>query len=578
MGSSAVAQEPSDRGDLAVDPVLLLPVAVLVSLGAAWISLSSGGDPWRVAADLVIVWALLSAAVVALVHPPLKRTGVLMAALAGTYLLPYLEGSSWPLLWTTGLVLEAVWTAVFVHLVVAFPEGRLRSLPARALVIAAYAAVIGNQVLAAFAWPATTNLLLINGDRPFVDSLWRIAASADLIVALAFFAFILRRIVRLRGASRRLALPVLVGAALAVPITVVRLAAIALGSSSLSDQLEPADRLTTLLIPIGFFVGLAWARARRAGASNLVVELRAGGAPTMRDRLARALGDPSLEVVHWQDETGGFVDATGHGILLPIDGDRAVTQVHAGGLPIAALIHDPALLDDPGLLESVAATSGLVLENERLAAEVRAQLDEVRASRARLVVAADAERQRLERDLHDGAQQRLVGLVLKLRLAEAQADDGAAATLAQAREDLERALAELREFARGIHPTILREDGLVAAIEALARRTPIPVEIEGEIQERLPEAVEIAAYFFVSEALTNAAKHARARRATVHLERRAGVIAVSVTDDGVGGARLVPGFGLAGLADRLAALDGVLRLDSPSGVGTTVRAEIPCAS
>jgi signal transduction histidine kinase len=241
-------------------------------------------------------------------------------------------------------------------------------------------------------------------------------------------------------------------------------------------------------------------------------------------------------------------------------------------------VHDPALLEEPELVESVRATAALVLENERLAAEIRAQLAEVHASRARIVAATDEERRRLERDLHDGAQQRLVGLSLKLALAQVGADPAAAEALASAQADLEGALAELREFARGVHPSILREDGLDAALETLARRASVPVDVSGSVGERLPDAVELATYFFVSEALTNVAKHAGASRVDVTVDVRGAVLRVSVADDGVGGAEADIGSGLAGLADRLAALGGTLEIESAPGLGTTLSATIPCAS
>jgi signal transduction histidine kinase len=255
-----------------------------------------------------------------------------------------------------------------------------------------------------------------------------------------------------------------------------------------------------------------------------------------------------------------------------------VTQVVAGDTPVAALLHDPALLEEPELVESVRATAALVLENERLAAEIRAQLAEVEASRTRILTATDEERRRLERDLHDGAQQRLVALSLKLALAQIGAEPAAAAALAGAQDDLESALAELREFARGVHPSILREDGLDAAVQTLARHAPIPVSVSAGTEGRLPDRVELAAYFFVSEALTNIAKHARASSASVSTLSDDGALTVIVADDGVGGAAFANGSGLTGLVDRLAALDGELEIESVPGLGTTLIARIPCAS
>ncbi len=263
----------------------------------------------------------------------------------------------------------------------------------------------------------------------------------------------------------------------------------------------------------------------------------------------------------------------------PRERDRAVTAVTVGGEEIAALVHDPALLDEPALVESVRATAGLVLENERLAAEVRSQLAEVRASRGRIVAAADAERRRIERNLHDGAQQRLVTLSVALGLEASRADPAAAGVLSRAQDEVEQAIGELRELARGIHPTLLRDEGLKAAVEALARRAPLPVTSRAPSQDRLPDPVELAAYFVVSEALTNVVKHASASEASVLLEREPGTLRVTVTDDGVGGARISPrlGTGRSARPARSARCDA-RRSRAKRADGTTVCALFPCAS
>ena len=213
-----------------------------------------------------------------------------------------------------------------------------------------------------------------------------------------------------------------------------------------------------------------------------------------------------------------------------------------------------------------------------LDAELAERMEELRASRARLVEAGDAARQRLERDLHDGAQSRLVALSLLLRTARGRAgeDQELASLLDTAQDELRTSLAELRELARGIHPAVLTERGLEPALQSLVTRAPVPVTVEAGGSERLPGAVESAAYFVVSEALANVAKYARASQATVTVERANGHLTVEVVDDGVGGADAAEGSGLRGLADRLAALDGTLSLDSPAGRGTRLRARIPC--
>jgi signal transduction histidine kinase len=240
------------------------------------------------------------------------------------------------------------------------------------------------------------------------------------------------------------------------------------------------------------------------------------------------------------------------------------------------MVHDQDLLDQPRLLEAVGSAGRLALENERLQAELRAQLVELRESRARLVRTGDEERRRLERDLHDGAQQRLLGLGMGLQLLRGrQPDAESSALLAEAETELQEALAELRELARGIHPAVLTDHGLDAAVRTLAERSPVPVEVQ-PLGERLPGHVETAAYFVVAEALANVAKYAHATSARVNLSRENGHARIEVTDNGVGGADHSRGSGLKGLADRVGALDGRLRVQSVVGSGTTVVAEIPC--
>ena len=249
-----------------------------------------------------------------------------------------------------------------------------------------------------------------------------------------------------------------------------------------------------------------------------------------------------------------------------------------GGRRVAAIVCDAAIYDENQMVKSAGAAVALALENERLNAELRARVEELRASRTRIVEAGLGERRRLERDLHDGAQQRLVALRLSLRLARDHAlrdPEGGAALIDEAMAELDAALAELRELARGIHPAVLTDRGLEPALDALASRAPLPVEVKSAAAD-LPPAVESAAYFVVAEALTNVAKYASASRAEVSVARVNGHALVEVHDDGVGGADPGRGSGLAGLADRVAALDGRLDVDSPPGAGTTVRAAIPC--
>ncbi len=258
---------------------------------------------------------------------------------------------------------------------------------------------------------------------------------------------------------------------------------------------------------------------------------------------------------------------------------RAVTRITGDGVPLAMLALDPELAEQRELIDAVAAVARLALENERLHAEVLAQLEEVRASRVRLVDAADAERRRVERNLHDGAQQRLVALSLVLGQAQTQlngADSELARTLAEATDELQLALAELRELARGIHPTLLTEDGLVAAAESLAERSPIPVVVSSNLTGRFPPHIEATGYFVVAEALANVARHAGASQAMVSFAAADGLLRVEVHDDGRGGADPSAGSGLRGLEDRVVALGGTLSIDSAPEMGTRVVAVLPC--
>jgi signal transduction histidine kinase len=341
--------------------------------------------------------------------------------------------------------------------------------------------------------------------------------------------------------------------------------------------------VASISLPVTFLLGLARARHRHTVVSDLVVEL--GDLPPAEDlerALSKTLRDPSLSVGRWDPADLRYVHADGTTLALPAEGSgRTATLLERDGRPLAAIVHDEALLENDGLLDSVAAATRLVVENERLHAEVRAQLADVRASRARIVVAADAERRRLERDLHDGAQQRIVSVCLDLKLAAASLGSDAEPALRdrinEAAEGLQEALAELRELARGIHPAVLTEEGLGPALQSLTERARIPTKLVYRVPGRLRPTVEATAYFVASEALANVAKHAQASRATIEVSHEAGQLLLEVADDGVGGADPSRGSGLRGLLDRVGAVDGGLQVVTLPGQGTRVLAEIPCA-
>jgi signal transduction histidine kinase len=318
-------------------------------------------------------------------------------------------------------------------------------------------------------------------------------------------------------------------------------------------------------------------RALRALAQALLRSEAAGAGP-VRELLAERLGDRSLNIAYWLPDREQFVDERGRHVELPAAGSgRAWTAVERDGRRVAAIVHDAELDASPQLVQAAASAASLAIDNERLKAALRARVEELRISRRRIVEAADDARRRIERDLHDGAQQQLVSLALDLRMLRARVgeDEAAAAAVDAIAAKLATALAELRELARGIHPAVLADHGLGPAIHALVSRVPLPVECDIDVDGRLPAPVEAAAYFVVAEGLTNVVKYANASRVRVHMRHRDGALEVTVTDDGVGGARMDVGSGLRGLSDRVAALEGRLELDSPLGEGTRVKAVIP---
>jgi signal transduction histidine kinase len=404
------------------------------------------------------------------------------------------------------------------------------------------------------------------------------------VFATIVFALVVRRFVRSSAFARRDLAPLWVAAgliAIAYVLEALQGGSFNEGAAGVQGVVD-ARKAALLLVPLAFLFGLFRSRLAESSVARLVVEL---GRPLrhgeLRALLARALGDPSLQLAFSVPGERGFVDEDGVPVELPSRApDRATTLVKDGSKTVAALIHDRALRERQPLVDAVGAAARLALENERLQAEVRAQLEEVRASRARIVATADAERRRIERNLHDGAQQRLVTLSLELALAREQAASGASrelqASLGEAAADLAAALAELRELGRGLHPAILTEAGLGAALEALAERAAVPTHISANLTRRLPAQVEVAAYFVAAEALANAAKHARATHVNIDAHKQNGRLTLLVDDDGVGGADTACGSGLAGLTDRVAALGGHLVIDSPPGRGTHLQVELPC--
>ena len=512
---------------------------------------------------------------------PANRVGPLMATVGMLWLLGRTMALvPLPVTFTAGSWLSDLWAAAFALFLLSFPSGRLTARTDLAIVgVFLFVSVPLEFVWMLFWVPGNgLNALAIVPDvaaAHVIDTLQRVMIS---LAAVLLVTSLGRRWLRSSGPVRRQMAPVLVGA---IAILLQSASWIYFSSGTTLEPLDDLIFVAQIAVPIAVLVVMLQARMARAAVADLVVEL--GQTPTparLRDALANALGDPSLQVAYWVPGEERFVDAAGETVALPQDGTgQAVTMLERNGIRVAAIIHDASLLEEPGLIASVASAMRLAVENDRLTAEVEAQLTEVRASRARIVAAGDAERRRVERDLHDGAQQRLVSLTLALRLARTRlghdADPAVRLSLEQASDEAKAALAELRELARGIHPQILTEAGLHAAIESLAARSPATVTVDIDPAARFDPAVEAVAYFVVSESLANIAKHAEASAVQVRAGWQEGVLAVEVTDDGRGGADPGSGTGLRGLVDRVSAVDGTLEVASPSGGGTRIVARIP---
>ncbi|MGE0025840.1 MAG: sensor histidine kinase [Thermoleophilia bacterium] len=567
-------------------PVAAGAAGVALTVGAVRARLLEGDGGARVAAIALVGVALVAAGIALWLRRP-GSGGILLVATGLTWLGWNLRDVASPEGFTAGWSMAGAYFALVICLVVAFPHDLPRGWFAWSVAaLAVLAAVLGGPVAMAVWDPRTTgvthsaqpNMLFVESHPAAFDALIRAAVDTALVATIAALALCAWRWHRGGSAARRAFAPVLIAFA-----ALTAYLAVQFGIQWRTDiDTERGDVFWAGVVflgavAVGVVVGLARSRAQPVAVAELVTGLEGPvGAPAVQESLARALHDPSLRVLLPAGEDG-WVDADGAPVPAPSANGAALTTLTRGDRVVGALVHDPSLTWRPELLRAAGATAALALDNARLSADLGAQLVEVQAARRRLLEAGDAERRRLERDLHDGAQQRLVGLGLVLRLARSRAagDDAVAPLLDEAEDGLRHALDDLRRLARGIHPAALDEGGLAPALRALAARAPFPVTVDCP-DRRLPAAVEIATWFVVSEALTNAAKHAEASSARVTLEIASGRARLVVADDGRGGADPAQGSGLAGLRERVAALEGTLTVaDAPEG-GTRLVAEFPC--
>ena len=529
--------------------LLFWPAGVALGLAAEWVAFTwDAPSSWL--PDLAVGWAFIACGLAARTLRPDNNAGSLMAATGFTWFLGNFAGANLDLVAWVGSHTTYVHRGFLVHLLLAYPVGRLLGRNERV------ATAVGYVV--AFLTPVWSNDIL---------------AIVFATLLLAERAITYRR---LTGPLRR--------ARLFSLRAVVGVSSIIIGTAVASMVAGPAaDRpaLLTYQVALVAICGtmLIWLRVapwEQVTVTDLVVELGEKDSGTIRGELSKALADPSLEVGYWDTASDEFLDAQGRPLTYPDErSERRVTIVKRGDQPVAALIHDRAELDNPGLLEAVSAATQLVGTNAGLQVELRRQVAELAASRRRILAAEDDQRRRLEGRLRKGAEQRLERMADTLRRVMDQGDEGLTRDrIAAAAHQLDGTLTDMRRLAGGLHPRTLSERGLAPALTTVAGGFPIPVilDVPGE---RMPERVESAAYYVCTEALANVAKYARASVVHVSVTHTDELATVTVDDDGVGGADPTRGTGLRGLADRVETLGGTFAVRSVHGDGTRLTAEIP---
>jgi signal transduction histidine kinase len=553
-------------------------VALVEGAAAFALYLGAGASSVRATVFVAIGWTYSVVAGLMLWRRPANPLWRLMGLAGGLWFAQVLALSTVSALAWLGLGVRSGYLVVVFHIALAMPSGALSN-AGRRVVVAAYWAAVGVAVIdvaTGYACGARTAVCRDAVDLSDLTGVSLVAAVAGRLLVVAVVAWgtvvLVNRLRKADVPTRRAAGGIFV----ALTVHGVAVVAVDVGVGPDGAVGSWVLLITAWLLPIAVAAGVVVVEIHRAQISGLVLAMDRGLSPAeLRDELARCLGDETLRVGYPTE--AGLVDHRGSPFTSGSEG-RMTTTVDSDGVVIAVLDHVAALQGEPELLAATVAASRFALEHARLTAVVRAQLVELEASRRRLVEAGDNERRRIERDLHDGAQQRLLSVALELgrirHRARQQRNQDLAAALEVISDDLERAVDELRRLARGVYPMVLTDRGLPAALDALALRSPVALRLDVDLP-RLPSAVETTVYFVVAEALTNSIRHATAATVWIgaHLDDHG--LEVTVCDDGVGGARLEPGGGLAGLVDRAAALGGTLHLDSTSGRGTSVSVFLP---
>lgn len=570
-------------------PWLLLPASVAWAWLATLQHLARDGSTAFVSVNVASGLVLVLAGLAVWRVRPGNRTWWLLVAAGFAWFVGSWQHDGNPDVALASFALTDVYLLFLAAAVAGFPTGRLTGAWDR-LAVAAVAAALGIRALAVVflnvpsdpAGYGTRNRFLPISDPAYWHWSVGVYGWAITLANVVLLVAVARRWLALTGPGRRTLTPALVSAA---ALTVAEVVEYQVGwNVKVAGTDVPVFYVTFVavcVVGLSMLVGLVRLRGTRSSVIDLVGELGEGAPPPqLESALRRALEDPSLVLLSWSSEHQSYLDAAGRPTPLPSAGaHRSVTRIGREDAPVAALVHDAALHEDAGMIQAVLAAVRLTVDHDRLQSQIREQLAEVEQSRARILAATDAERRRIERDLHDGAQQRLVALGLALRLAEREAEGSHRELLGQAAVELAAAVADLRDLAHGIHPSVLTDAGLATALTSLADRSAVPTALHTDIPREPSPSVAAAAYFTVAEALTNAAKHAQATQAQVHVELAEGVLHLTITDDGVGGLDPSRGTGWRGIMDRVAAVGGTMRHQSPAGgAGTRIEVELPCGS
>lgn len=575
----------------------------LVGLGVSVASLVMPFPPWVPQPDKISLvlftscgFAFLLGGLLISLWRPKNKIGVLMIAASFAWFSANLFRVDSSLAFTVAAFSYILYLAIIEHMFIVFPYGYIRSATDRVLVIGNYCWCLGLNALGMLVWDSThddcfnggcpRNLLGIYRDPALNLTIGRVLCDGSCLLMTGTLFLVAFRWRQATVATRRIMTPVALGA---IPVAVGTLIdqGIQYGTAWPSDLWSQPGQWLLLAVPASVLLGLLRLRLGHAALTELVVQLSAlsqgESLEPLRQLLRKTMHDPTADFGYRYSKSAPLLNADGHVIDLVMA--RSTQGIHeladAGGTVYGVLLYDPILDQDPKLVRAVVEALKFTVQNKRLEAERQARLKEIQALTVRMVTAADTERRRIERNLHDGGQQTLLALGILLARCHKKASDGDLSTLPELLNNASKMtrsmVDELRDFCRGMHTTILSEAGLEAALESLRQRTPLDMSLDLLLPERLPVLAETTAYFVASEALANATKHAHADVVTIRAVMEGAELVVEIKDDGVGGATFHDGGGLQGLADRVAAVHGQFQVHSPAGDGTRMTVRIPCA-